>query len=459
MDKISLLQSRRNALLQAGEAVRKSVSTLIDADSFVETDSFSFSGNEFYGENAEGEGVVTGLATLEDTPVAIVALNSAVLSGGLTLAGCKKIVKCLEKAENASAPVVYLLSSQGVVAGEGVNVLEGVAEVVAKMDELKGYVPQFAVVLGDVLGSASLFVAEADYAYYLKDSCVSYASPLVIAAKSNLSADKAKIGGAVATEYNNLATFTVESLEEVKDSIANILNVLPAYGGELLETGDDLNRAFPALNEKACAKCLQEAVFDKDYCIELGKGYAPEVVTAIGRIGGYSAAAIIFNGENGVALTKENVYKVKEFLYYCDDNDLPVITFVNTLGIEENTKVSNSTVLKEITNLVNALKTEMPRINVVYGKAIGLGYTLFASKAFGADYTYAFANAQIGLFNSEVGARLEIAGSEEKIDAAMERYTEETMDAFNAARNGYIDNVIEPQFVRQYLIAAIQTLI
>ena len=41
----------------------------------------------------------------------------------------------------------------------------------------------------------------------------------------------------------------------------------------------------------------------------------------------------------------------------------------------------------------------------------------------------------------------------------MERYTEETMDAFNAARNGYIDNVIEPQFVRQYLIAAIQTLI
>ena len=200
-------------------------------------------------------------------------------------------------------------------------------------------------------------------------------------------------------------------------------------------------------------------MFDKDYCIELGKGYAPEVVTAIGRIGGYSAAAIIFNGENGVALTKENVYKVKEFLYYCDDNDLPVITFVNTLGIEENTKVSNSTVLKEITNLVNALKTEMPRINVVYGKAIGLGYTLFASKAFGADYTYAFANAQIGLFNSEVGARLEIAGSNEKIDAAMERYTEETMDAFNAARNGYIDNVIEPQFVRQYLIAAIQTLI
>ena len=138
---------------------------------------------------------------------------------------------------------------------------------------------------------------------------------------------------------------------------------------------------------------------------------------------------------------------------------MPVITFVNTLGIEENAKVSNSTVLKEVTNLVNALKTEMPRINVVYGKAIGLGYTLFASKAFGADYTYAFANAEIGLFNSEVGARLEIAGSNEKIDAAMERYTEETMDAFNAARNGYIDNVIEPQFVRQYLIAAIQTLI
>ena len=459
MDKISLLKSRRNSLIQAGEAVRKSISALIDAESFVETDSFSFSDNEFYGDKAEGEGVVTGLATLDDMPVAVVALNSAVLSGGLTLAGCKKIVKCLEKAEKTLAPVIYILSSQGVVAGEGVNVLEGVASVVSKMDSLKGCVPQFALVLGDVLGSASLFVAEADYAYYLKDSCVSYASPLIISAKSNLSADNSKIGGASANEYNNLATFVVDSVDSVKDSIANILNVLPAYGGELLETGDDLNRAFPSLNEKACAKCLEEAVFDKDYCIELNKSYAPEVVTVIGRIGGYSAAAIIFNAEDGVALTKENIYKVKEFLYYCDENSLPIVTFVNTIGIAENVNVSNSTVLKEITNLVNALKNDLPRINVVYGKAIGLGYTLFASKAFGADYTYAFANAQIGLFNSEVGARLEVAGTNEKIDEAIVRYNEDTMDAFNAARNGYIDNVIEPQFVRQYLISALQTLI
>lgn len=459
MDKLSLLGERKQAMLAASEAVRKSIAELIDADSLVETDSYSFSKNEFYGENVEGEGVVTGIATVDDTPVAVVAVNPAVLGGGLTLAGCKKIVKCLDKAINSAIPVIYLLTSAGVAAGEGVSVLEGVAAVLAKMDELKGCAPQFAVVTGDVLGSASLFVAEADYAYFAKGACVSYSSPLVISAKSNASLNKEAVGGAASTAFNNLATFTYEALTEVKDSIANILNVLPAYGGELLETGDDLNRATPSLNEKACAGCIVNAVFDKDYFIETNKGFAPELVTGIGRVGGYSAAAMIFNGEKGVSLNKEIIEKAKEFLYFCSDNDLPVVTFVNTLGLEENLTVSNTTVLKEISNLVYALKTGSPRINVVYGKAVGLGYTLFASKAFGADYAYAFATAEIGVFNSEVGARLELAGTKEDAERAVERYSEEVMDAFNAARMGYIDNVIEPQFVRQYLISALQTLV
>ena len=43
MDKINLLQSRRNEVLAAGKAVRKAIAELVDEDSFVELAGFSFS--------------------------------------------------------------------------------------------------------------------------------------------------------------------------------------------------------------------------------------------------------------------------------------------------------------------------------------------------------------------------------------------------------------------------------
>ena len=459
MDKLGLLKARKDALLSAGGDIRKKISSLVDEGSFVELDAFSFSRNEFYGEDIPGEGVVCGFATINDFAVYIAAVNPEVISGGLTNAGCKKIVKCLDKALKAEAPVVYLLSSKGVAVGEGVAALEGVAEVIAKTEELKGVVPQFSVSMGDVFGSAALIVGACDVNYFMKDACVSYVSPLVVAAKSGKSPDKESIGGAKSSAKTALCSFVVSDLTEVRNSVCDILDVLPSFGGSLLETGDDLNRLAPAINGGADAKAVIDAVFDKDYFIELNKFFAPEVKTGIGRIGGYSAAAIVFDGKDGVSLNKDNIRKIKDFYYFCGDNELPVVTFVNTLGLSYGESDSVSTILKDLNSLVYAFKYENPKINVVYGKAIGLGYTLFGSKALGADYAFAFADAEISVVNSEEGVEIEFAangGDKAQIKA---RFLADGMDAMNAAKCGYIDNVIEPQNVRPYLISALQTLV
>ena len=459
MDKLSSLTARRNELLSSGAEIRKKIAELIDDESFVESDSFAFSRNEFYGEDVAGNGVVTGFATVNDYPVYLVGINSQILSGGLTEAGCGKIVRCLEKALKVSAPVIYLLSSKGVVAGEGVACLEGVAKVLSVMEELKGEVPQFVVNMGDVLGQASLFTAFADYSYFMKGACVAYGSPLVIAAKSGKSADAAAVGGAAAAKATGICSFEVADLTEVRQSVSDILDILPMFGGISLETEDDPNRSAPSLNEKACAGCLIKAVFDDGKAVELNEGFAKEVKTVIGRIGGYSAAALIFDGKEGVELTSANVEKIKEFMYYCEENNLPVVTFVNTLGIVNDMATAQSTVLRNMTYLVSALKADVARVNVIYGKATGLGYTLFASKAFGAAYSYAFATAKIALFDSNVGAELEVVAKGGDYDEIKDRYEQNEMDAFNAAKNGYVDNVIEPEFVRQYVISALQMLV
>ena len=61
MDKIKLLKQRRDTLKSAGKSIRADIVSLTDENSFVELSAFSFSKDAFYGEDAHGEGVVTGI--------------------------------------------------------------------------------------------------------------------------------------------------------------------------------------------------------------------------------------------------------------------------------------------------------------------------------------------------------------------------------------------------------------
>lgn len=457
MDKIRLLQSRKRTLLQAGKDIRKDIDLLIDKDSFVELSAFSFSKNDFYGEDAEGEGVVTGFATVEGYPFYIVAQNSAVLSGGVSKANCEKISKCLNQAEKTSTPVIYLLSSLGVQVGEGVNVLEGLASLILKASQLKGTVPQYLIVNGEVYGQIALLAGICDFTFFIdKKSSLAANSPLVISAQSGKNLTKFEVGGASGLNRANLATFTVKNLGEVKSTIFKI--------NELLSTPvidcEELNESISALDKKNDLKTLLN-VFDKDSVLEIGSAYCPEVKCFLSRIGGISVAAVVFDEKEGVKLNAGNIRKIKDFAEFACCYGLPYLTFVNTLGIQTDLETNNSLVIKEIGEYINILDCiDAAKISIVYGKAIGLGYTLFAAKNMGYDYTYAFANAKIALFDSVQGAEIEFAG-EKKADSnkLAIRYADENSDPINAAKGGYIDNIIQPAFLKQYLIASLQMLL
>ena len=150
MDKLQLLQERKAKIAEAGKEIRKQIEELVDEDSFVELSAFSFSKNEFYGEDAAGEGVITGFATVNGYPFYLVAQNFKVLSGGVSKANCDKIAKCLDAAEKNATPVIYLLNTLGVQIGEGVTVLEGLGKLLMRGTQLKGVVPQYAIVNGEV---------------------------------------------------------------------------------------------------------------------------------------------------------------------------------------------------------------------------------------------------------------------------------------------------------------------
>ncbi len=454
MNKIQLLEARKAAILEAGKEIREQISSLVDAESFVELSAFSFSKNSFCETDVAGEGVVTGFATVDGYPFYVVAQNFKVLQGGVSKANCDKIVKCLDAAEKDQTPVIYLLNTHGVQVGEGVGVLEGLGKLLMRSAQMKGVVPQYVIVNGDVFGSAALLAASADAVLFIeKSSVLAVNSPFVLSAKAGKNLSKEEVGGVKALEKSGLPTVSVASMQEAKEKVVALYDIL---SDRMVEA--DLNAALPALNEAATAENML-SVFDS--YVELGACSCGCVKTMLGRIGGISVAAVLFDGgEEGVELKACNLAKVRSFTEYAGYYSLPLVMLCNVKGIKPTLCANNSRVMKEAVEYLEYLDTiDSGKISVVYGKAIGLGYTLFASKSVGFDYTCAFANAQIALFDSVQGAQIEL-GTEGADKAALAaKYADENADPFNAAQGGYIDAIIEPQFVRQYLIASLQMLV
>ncbi len=452
MDKIQLLQARKAQLTEASKEIRTHVNEIVDEESFVELSAFSFSKNDFYGENAEGEGVVTGFATISGYPFYIVAQNFKVLNGGVSKANCDKIAKCLDVAEKNATPVIYLLNTQGVQVGEGVTVLEGLGKLLLRSTQLKGVVPQYVVVDGEVYGSCALLAGIADFTFFMNKSVLAVNSPFVLSAKSGKNVAKEEVGGAKALNKTGVPSFEVENYADVR---ANIIAISELMDMPMMDA--ELNESVPVLNDMVNAETIM-GVFEN--AMEVCASYEPEVKTVLGRIGGIAVASVIFDGgEDGVELNAGKLAKIKNFAEFACCYGLPFVTFTDVKGICPCTCVNNSRVMKETAEYLSLLDTiDTAKIAVVYKKAIGLGYSLFASKSVGFDYTCAFANAKIALFDSVAGAQIEL--NDEKADKAklVEKYADENADPVNAAKDGYIDAIIEPQFVKQYLIASLQML-
>jgi acetyl-CoA/propionyl-CoA carboxylase carboxyl transferase subunit len=177
----------------------------------------------------------------------------------------------------------------------------------------------------------------------------------------------------------------------------------------------DLNSAVPALNVNVDAQTLM-TIFETS--VEVCATYEPEVKTILGRIGGIAVAAVVFDGgKDGVELNAAKLAKIRTFAEFACCYGLPFVTFTDVKGICPCMCANNSRVMKEVAEYLNILDTiDTAKVAVVYKKAIGLGYSLFAAKSVGFDYTCAFANANISIVDNTVGAAIEF--SDEKADKA-----------------------------------------
>ena len=108
----------------------------------------------------------------------------------------------------------------------------------------------------------------------------------------------------------------------------------------------------------------------------------------------------------------------------------------------------------------------VPKITVILRKAFGGAYVVMGSKELGADFNYAWPEAQIAVLGPKAAISIlhgkkftpDLNQSEkDTLSKKLEtEYAQEFLNPFTAAEFGYIDAIIEPDDTRKHLIQALK---
>ena len=452
-------ESRIKEQRDAGKlTARERVEKFVDAGSFVEL--FAL-----VSQNEVGAGVITGYATIEERPVYLFAQDFTVHGGAMGREQAQKITKLADLALKTGAPLVALLDSAGVRIDEGANAMSAYSEVYQKLARMSGVCPVVAVVLGPCIGGAALLTQLADVTIVAKKvGQLMVFGPQVMAAMNGMDVKPNELGGAEVVAGMGACALVADGEDDAFLRARKVLALLPSSNLEDSEIvdADDMSRLLPTL-DPSDTDALISALVDNGTALELYAAYEPSVRVALARMGGRSVGVVAACG----SLSAGAMQKAARFVRFMDCFGVPVVSLLNTSGVTVESVQQQGWLFKAQSQLLYAYaEATVPKLCVVTGDAIGQAYVAMGGKA-NADVTYAWPTAVISaltpeaavavLYADEVKADQELSPEDARAKYA-DQYVADVAGAINAAKDGMVDDVIDPAQTRALLISALEML-
>ncbi|MEG2203810.1 MAG: carboxyl transferase domain-containing protein [Oscillospiraceae bacterium] len=494
MDKrIENLQERR-AKITAGGGVkriekqhasgkmtaRERISALLDEASFVELDAFvehRCTNFDMEKTEAPGEGVVTGYGTIDGRLVYVFAQDFTVIGGSLGEMHAKKICKVLDLAIKMGAPVIGVNDSGGARIQEAVDALSGYGQIFYRNTIASGVVPQISVIMGPCAGGAVYSPALTDFIFMVdKSSNMFITGPSVIKSVTGEDVTAETLGGAMThNTTSGVAHFVCANEEECLQQIRKLIGFLPLNNldtAPVVPTEDDVNRLCEDLNtimpdssNKAYnMKDIITSVVDDGDFFEVQALYAQNMITGFARVGGQSIG-ILANQPRVKAgcLDIDASDKAGRFISICDSYNIPIVTFVDVPGFLPGVNQEYGGIIRHGAKMLYAYsEATVPKITVVTRKAYGGAYLAMCSKDLGADMVLAWPMAEIAVMGPDGAANVifkkDIDSSENPAETRKEKiadYKEKFANPYQAAKRGFVDDVIEPSETRQKIASAL----
>lgn len=490
-----LIEKRAQARLGGGEkaiakqhergkyTARERIDQLLDEGSFEELDMFVTHRSTNFGMEKKqilGDGVVTGYGTIEGRLVYVFAQDFTVLGGSLSETMAQKICKVMDLAMKMGAPVIGLNDSGGARIQEGINALAGYSEIFQRNILASGVVPQISAILGPCAGGAVYSPALTDFTIMVKGmSYMFLTGPSVVKTVTGEDVTQEQLGGAsVHASKSGVTHFACEDGEEALGLIRKLISFIPQNNMEetpLVTCSDPIDRLEDKLNNIVPDSAKKSydmyevigAIIDNGEFLEIQKDYARNIICGFARFNGQSVG-IVANQPKVLAgvLDCNASRKAARFVRFCDAFNIPLVTLVDVPGFLPGTGQEYNAVILHGAKLLYAYgEATVPKVTVTLRKSYGGSHIVMSCKQLRGDMNYAWPTAEIAVMGAEgaVGVLYAKEAKEQEDPAAFKKekekeYTDLFANPYNAAKYGYIDDVIEPRNTRFRVIRALQML-
>ena len=462
---------------------RERIAMLLDEGSFEEMDMFVKHRCTNFNQDKKhflGDGVVTGYGTIEGRLVYVFAQDFTVFGGSLSETMAQKICKVMDAALKMGAPCIGINDSGGARIQEGINALAGYAEIFQRNIMASGVIPQISGIFGPCAGGAVYSPALTDFTLMTKDTSYMFLTgPAVVKTVTGEDVTQEQLGGAsVHATKSGVTHFAPETEEEGLAMIRRLLSYLPQNNLEeapLGDLSDPIDRLEDSLNEIIPDSPNQPydmyeviaAIVDKGEFLEVHADYAKNIIVGFARFNGQSVGVVANQPKAFAGVLDINASrKAARFVRFCDAFNIPLVTLVDVPGFLPGTGQEYGGVISHGAKLLYAYgEATVPKITVTLRKSYGGAHIVMSCKQLRGDMNYAWPTSEIAVMGASGAVAVLYAKAAKASDdpakyiADKEKeYTDLFANPYNAARYGYIDDVIEPRNTRFRIIKALQQL-
>lgn len=494
-----LIELRAKARLGGGEkaiekqhargkfTARERIDMLLDEGSFEEFDMFKLHRCTNFGMEKKqylGDGVVTGSGTINGRLVYVFAQDFTVNGGSLSETMAQKICKVMDMGMQMGAPVIGINDSGGARIQEGINALGGYGEIFERNILASGVIPQISGIFGPCAGGAVYSPALTDFTLMMENTSYMFLTgPKVVKTVTGEDVDQESLGGAsVHGTKSGVCHFTASTEEEAIAMIQQLLSYIPQNNQETtprVECTDPVDRMEDSLNDIIPDNPNQaydmykviSAITDNGEFFEVQPKFAQNIIIGFARFYGRSVGVVANQPSKYAGVLDCNASrKGARFVRFCDAFNIPLVTLVDVPGFLPGTGQEYNAVILHGAKLLYAYgEATVPKVTVTLRKSYGGSHIVMSCKQLRGDLNYAWPSAEIAvmggsgavavLYAKEAKAKKEAGEDAAAFLAEKEaEYTKLFANPYNAAKYGYIDDVIEPRNTRFRIIRALEQL-
>ena len=457
---------------------RERVRLLVDDGSFVEDGVFA---NVAAGD-LPADGVVTGTATIDGRPVALMANDSTVKAGSWGARTVEKIIRIIERAYATGVPMVYLVDSAGARITDQIDLFpgrRGAGKIFWNQVRASGSIPQVCALFGPSAAGGAYIPAFCDVVVMVEGNASMYLGSdrmveMVTGEKTTLE----EMGGArVHCAQSGVGHFLVKSEPEALEVVRSYLSYLPSsWQGTPPPAppvpppaGADLAALVPANDRQAFdMRRYVKALLDEGTFLEIHALWAREVTVGLGRLDGEVVGVVGNNSVvKGGVLFVDSADKATRFVQLCDAFNVPLVFLSDVPGFMVGSAVEKAGIIRHGAKMITAIsEATVPKICVVVRKAYGAGLYAMAGPGFEPDATLALPTAKIAVMGAEAAVNAVYANKIAAIEDDEERAAfveakrteyDEDIDIVRLASELVVDDIVEPVDLRAALVARLRT--